>query len=371
MLNLISLLFAIVALELFLGFAGLGESEIVRLDKKTGFAPFENKHITWRKEGFARTSYNSLGMNDIERPLEKPLGVTRIAVIGDSLTEAIQVDRSNNFCSLIQKQLDEKAPGKYEVINCAASAFNAGQVWLRMKDHVFPFHPDLVLYAVRTDATGALVPFPAGGITCCRPDFDLDKDGKLIVDYKNQEGWLNSPNGKRYQTIEWLRKNSHLYSVIGSMYADWTGWWGRTTGRWQRGIEKALHRKLFADPATGADQLRAQAAILEATDETQNNKRWLPVLESIISKMHSECEEQGCKFAVVRIPMFTSSPNRQEQKAITEVTAREHIPYLDLTDVFYGLPKPSARGFFYVVHLTPEGHQVIADKLAPFVRGLQ
>ena len=64
----------IIALEFLFALAGVGEQEYLRVDKVLGFCPMENRHVTWRKEGFGRIQFNSQGMNDIEYPLAKPAG---------------------------------------------------------------------------------------------------------------------------------------------------------------------------------------------------------------------------------------------------------------------------------------------------------
>lgn len=46
---------------------------------------------------------------------------TKIVFLGDSLTEGYGVDKENAYPSIIQKELDEKDPGKYKVINGGVS----------------------------------------------------------------------------------------------------------------------------------------------------------------------------------------------------------------------------------------------------------
>src|SRR5215471_18886388 len=45
----------------------------------------------WTKEGDAAVAINSLGMRDREVVVAKPAGTVRIALLGDSCTEALQV----------------------------------------------------------------------------------------------------------------------------------------------------------------------------------------------------------------------------------------------------------------------------------------
>jgi lysophospholipase L1-like esterase len=397
---IVSVVLSFLALEMFFAFCGLGEGEIVRLDKVTGFAAFENKHVTWRKEGFGRGCYNSSGFNDVERSLQKPPGTTRIAVVGDSLTEAIQVDPDKNFCYLLEQNLNSDAQGKhYEVLNCGSSAYNVGQMYLRMKDFVFKFHPDVVVLPIRVDAVTAMVPCPTGGITCCRPDFDVDKNGNLVVDYKNQNAWRNSPDGKWMESVEGIRRYSRTWSVVGSLTSDWNAWWQRTTGRWQNQINKLMHKKNAPAETVAVDQpqlrnnqsitngfapvattstpaakqpassgLRGQAAVILDEEKEAVNKRWLPAVGAVLKAMNADCKAHNCKFMMVRMPMYSAKNNDTEQKLIEQVAAEENIPYMDVTPAFSNRSPEELSELYYVFHFKPAGHKLVAEQIEPFVR---
>lgn len=60
----------------------------------------------WQKvEGQAYIKINSSGFRDTEHPLKKPADTFRIAVLGDSMTEALQVPLNKTYCSLLQEEL--------------------------------------------------------------------------------------------------------------------------------------------------------------------------------------------------------------------------------------------------------------------------
>jgi hypothetical protein len=68
---------------------------------------------------------NSAGLRDREHSIDRPEGVYRIAVLGDSYAEAMQVDIKDTFWWLLQEKLTRCAyqPGKrVEVINFGVSA---------------------------------------------------------------------------------------------------------------------------------------------------------------------------------------------------------------------------------------------------------
>ena len=54
-------------------------------------------------EGVAWSEINSRGYRDLERPLAKPAGTLRVAVLGDSITEARQVSQDRIFTRLMER----------------------------------------------------------------------------------------------------------------------------------------------------------------------------------------------------------------------------------------------------------------------------
>src|SRR5437899_2657596 len=60
------------------------------------------------EEGVAWSKINSHGFRDRERTVNKPSGVYRIAVLGDSYTEARQVDMDKTFTSLAEAELNRR-----------------------------------------------------------------------------------------------------------------------------------------------------------------------------------------------------------------------------------------------------------------------
>lgn len=72
-------------------------------DEELGWVYRPGAIVFQTKEGWATTQMNSLGYNDDEIPVT---GVARrVLVVGDSYTEALQVDRADNFCSLAEKRM--------------------------------------------------------------------------------------------------------------------------------------------------------------------------------------------------------------------------------------------------------------------------
>jgi lysophospholipase L1-like esterase len=101
-------------------------------------------------EGRAYVEVSEAGWRDRMHALEKPAGAYRIAVIGDSAAEALQLDIKQTFWW----QLPEKLRGcaalagrQVEVLNFSASGYGTAQEALLLESTAIRYQPDLVLLA--------------------------------------------------------------------------------------------------------------------------------------------------------------------------------------------------------------------------------
>lgn len=93
---------------------------------------------------------NRAGFHDKERTYEKTANTIRIAVLGNSWTEALQVPIEKSYTSVLQQKLNESScfAGKHvEVLNFGVAGYSTGQELLTLQQEVWNYHPDLVLLA--------------------------------------------------------------------------------------------------------------------------------------------------------------------------------------------------------------------------------
>lgn len=103
-------------------------------------------------DGWVRTSeftshvaINSLGLRGPERPYAKPAGVRRVLVLGDSFTEAAQVDEPDGVVSRLDRGLNARGTERYEVLNGGVGGWGTGQELLYLRDEGYRYEPDLVV----------------------------------------------------------------------------------------------------------------------------------------------------------------------------------------------------------------------------------
>ena len=167
-----------------------------------------------RDEGKSYVKISSQGLRDVEHPVAKPANTYRIAVLGDSYAEAMQVPQEKAFWWLLPQRLAacRFAGGKeVEAINFGVSGYGTGHELLTLRERVWQYSPDMVLLAF----------FPGNDVRNNskalegergRAYFSL-KDGKLYLD----SAFRDDPEFKEKQRIAahraWLQE-ARLYQVL-------------------------------------------------------------------------------------------------------------------------------------------------------------
>lgn len=208
---------ALLVVEAVLSWTGIGEEEIFRFDKEMGFVHIPNKRITWRSEGFATSCFDANGLRESGITVAKPANTVRVALLGDSLTEGLQVNYDDSFAHLLQQQLGEQLQGKQlQVINFACSGYSTTQELLLLEKQVLSFKPDLVLACynnrdmIENWSTADQV------ITNVRPSAVHLPGGWLFLDNSTVKLWFKSPRGRFLTSIAWLREHSRIWGVYSA-----------------------------------------------------------------------------------------------------------------------------------------------------------
>src|SRR6516165_10189675 len=105
LLSIASILLGLTAAEIGLRVAGIAPPEVRSYDPVRGWQLRPGAIGLQRSEGHARVTINNGGFRGPEVPTAKPPGVLRIAVLGDSFTEAMQVPYEETFCAVIERAL--------------------------------------------------------------------------------------------------------------------------------------------------------------------------------------------------------------------------------------------------------------------------
>jgi hypothetical protein len=136
--------------EAGLRLAGIGYAFPWTFDEHLGLTLRAGSEGIYREEGEAHFRINSQGLRDGEHANPKPPGVLRIAVLGDSFTEAFQVAVEDAFWAVLERRL-AACPGLdgrvVETLNFGVSGFSTAQSLIVLRRKVWRYDPDLVLLA--------------------------------------------------------------------------------------------------------------------------------------------------------------------------------------------------------------------------------
>lgn len=117
---------------------------------ETGYRPSANPRLVYELEPGHRVTWlnasiSPQGLNDRVFDLEKPPGVFRIAVVGDSTAFGWKVGGDKSLVKDLERSLNRLQKRRYEVMNFAVPGYNTSQELEVIRDRVLSFHPDMVL----------------------------------------------------------------------------------------------------------------------------------------------------------------------------------------------------------------------------------
>ena len=357
-------------------------------DYYRGFALQPGIEGLYQREGGSFVRINSDGLRDREHTKAKPAGTVRIAVLGDSFTEAMHVPMEQTFWALLEQKLQDcnAFPGKkVEVIDFGVSGYGTAQELLTLRQKVWDYSPDLVVLAFTThndvfDNSRAL------SQTDDVPYF-VYRNGELVYDdsfrtsrmYLQRDSKLNRFGRWLHNSLRVVQLIHYVQFVAKLRLADW-----RLQRRLAQNQTRPAEGVTLAVP-TAADIGRDNMIYLEPRDENWK-EAWL-VTEGLIKQMRDEVGQKRARLLLVTlsnaIQVYPDPTVRQRflqrigadnifypnlrLKALAE---REQIDFLDLAQpmqVYADQNKIFLHGFGADTgngHWNANGHKLAAELIA-------
>jgi hypothetical protein len=338
--------------EAALRLAGYSYPNLYTTDRQRGVALKPGAQGWWRNEGEAYIRINSEGLRDREHTKAKPPQTLRIAVLGDSYAEALQVPLEKTFWAVMEGRLREcRAATKgqnVEVINFGVSGYGTTLELITLRQKVWDYSPDIVLLALTTgndisDNSRAL-----------KGDEDIPyfvhRDGRLVLD----DSYLNSRTFRlRQSALNRLLRRVRDYSRVAQ--AAFQAYHALSNYR------AAAGRAPEVSPA-GLEVGQSELIYSEPTDAAWKDA-W-QVTEELIVLMRDEVAQRGAKFVVVTL----SSGGQVHPNASAR---QELMKRLGVSDLFYPDRRIKAlgeRAGFEVLNLAPS-LQAYAEQHKVFLHG--
>jgi hypothetical protein len=145
--------------------------------------------VTETKEYSSKVEINSQGWPDVEHGFDKPEGVFRILILGDSFVENFQVPLEKRFF----RQLQDKLGNKFEIIAIGRGNTGTAQQYLMLKEYGLKYKPDLVIQMFLT-ANDVKNNSPVLQNDPYLPYFEIDDGNNLkkLPQIKRSERYLSS-----------------------------------------------------------------------------------------------------------------------------------------------------------------------------------
>lgn len=383
---LCGLLFGLGLVEIGLRIAGIEYKTFYTVEQHRGWVPRPLVSGWFRNEGESYIQINSDGFRDREHTKVKPENTLRIAVLGDSFVEALQLPLEQGFPAVIERELSgctALAGRKVEVINFGVSGYGTAQELVTLREKVWDYSPDIVLLAFFTGNdifdNSRTISQKFRVVPLLRPYF-IFKDGHLVVDasyvntdsYRSKLSWWSQAYIKIEDRLRILQVLNEAKNSLKNPYWD--------------DFRQAAKQSI----AEQHQVISWLDALYYPPTDPEWQQAW-QVTQGMISLMHDEVIAKGADFAVVTLsaplPVYPDPSVRQKymqasgvtdwfypERRITALGEREGFSVLNLGPTFQAYAEQNnvcLHGFDNAFpcqgHWNALGHQlagkIIASKL--------
>ncbi len=357
-LTVISVIVAVLIFEIILRVIGFSFPYYMRIDPVTGFALRENAEGFWQ-EGDRKSHFkiNRDGFRDKLHSKEKSEDVIRIAVLGDSYTEARNVNIEDAYWSVMENELDECADKKVEVMNFGMSGFSTSQEYLLLKSRVWDFEPDVVILS-----------FLSGNDV--RENSKELNNNKKIPYFHMIDGGLELDESFK-ETLAFKKSQTTAYQVTHMAINNL-----RTLQIFNKIRLSMRHQKLKeGDPGLDTE-------IYSESTDPKWEEAWR-ITEEIIKKMSEEVKSHNSKFVIVTLtngvqvrPENKSDLNYPERR-ISKLGISIGVPVITLAPKFIEYAKAN-NAYLHGFDDSGEGHwnlegnrlagEIIAEEMCLILR---
>jgi hypothetical protein len=341
-------------------------------DETLGTKLMPGKAGWYRKEGEAFLEINSLGYRDVEHDLEADFGAYRIAVLGDSFTEARQMPIEETYWHRLAQDL-KTCPAldgrSVEVMSFGIGGYSTTQSLLAYEHDARRFEPDLVLLgffpgndvrenseALFTSNTHYFSPRP----------FHHLVNGELTLSPPEPLSILNRAMMGGVQ-------HSRFLELVNEARRNW----------------KVRQKRAAQEQRIQTVEVGLSALVFQPLDALPDLAEAWDLTEYLLAELDRKVRNDGARFMVASIPSaIQTHPDKAFREGLIEKLGVDDLLFperqLEAIGEEYGFPAfpmvaelQAAAGDRHIHgfpntgygygHLNPLGHQELADRLAPKV----
>lgn len=294
------------------------QERLIVVDNVVGWrlAPNARRHYDKETQPYF-IAINSKGLRDVEHTYEKPAGVYRIVVIGDSFVfGAGGVEPAKRFTDILQASTNNT-----EVINMGVPAYGSDQEYLYLANEGLRYHPDLViLCAFYNDFSESFSTLnPSNG----RPKGYLSLDGDQLV--------FHPP---AFSIFYRLAQHSYLLGL-----AD------MGLSKISNAYDKAMRKKHLV----------------------LNSQTRLTTFKQIFASSADLCQKNGASFVLVYLPFEGQYEKFVIQQVMDDLATSKGVKTLDLMETVKLANRARHAYFEHDIHFNEYGNQVVAKLLLDYL----
>ncbi len=283
-------------------------------DAERGWGLNPGAHGRYTREGGADLRINQDGFRGPDYARPKPAGVVRVAVLGDSYVEAMQVAEDQTFTAVIGRTL-ATSPAlrgrRVEALNFGVDGYGTAQELLTLQRKVWAYQPDIVVLAIflGNDIRNNSVTLEGDQ---CRPFYVPDGTGLKLTG-----PFINQPSYRLWCEARFDYRDLRLLELFRNTLEVTTS--GGRPPTPEHPVEQAINYSIYKPPADHAWQ-----------------EAW-EVTERLITLTRDETVRHGAMFlAVTEETGIQAWPD----KAVRESFQK----HLGVNDLFYPDQRIAALG---------------------------
>ena len=354
-----SLLACVLILEIGVRFFAPQYKKIFRFDEAVGVTRIPNSTFTYVSGGQRiKHSVNTDGFKTPNVGYAKPEGTFRVVLLGDSMTEAIQVPDSDSFRSKLEEYLEKGMFYSVEVINLGYSGYGTAQEYLTLVEFGLRYEPDLVIlnFLADNDVGNNSKKLEEGA---SKPFFVLE-DGKLVqIKHPEKQG------GKKLASLitDYLVLPRFLYLKMQSLKSN---------------VDLPTQEENFAI-------LNLRSGVYNQTYNDSWNEAW-DITKQLIKATRDASEGSGAEFLLVSYPAIRQTiPEvvaeytdlhkgegiiidvELPETILKEFAVMENLNFLSLLEIFKSKENVAELYIPNDGHLSQTGHILVAESIYEYL----
>jgi len=327
-----------------------------KADGILGWRIVPDMEFTWTgHEWFARNfsnkvRINSHGFRDLQRSVDKPADTVRIALLGDSMVEALQVPLERTAGQLLEKALNSSPAAvsparRFEVLNFGTSNYSVGQYLLLWEQVVSAYRPDYVFVFVAGIQIRRNVTAQELGA------FSATAQERLAVrpTFAILEGQLQRIAAKDYERFAEIQEDVIKNEFGGSR------------------VRRKPHRCFILDfliwPAYN-HLIRFQDRELGHANFDAITDDMLRVTEGILDELDDKIRASGAKLIVLDASTYFDAQWKNAADAIRNYCSRRKVDYIDLSsDLINANMNGVVTRWVNDLHFTEDGNRLFFEAM--------